>query len=205
LVESWNGTTVSLDASPNPNTGDNILNAVSCTTATDCQAVGFDDNLVDATTLVESWNGTTWSAVPSPDEGTDNDLLSVSCARANSCQAVGWLDHGLNSTPQQPLAESWDGSTWSIVPMFGPSTTNADFLNSVSCSRVKRCLAVGLYDNSSAGVPAIQMWNGNAWSEISGTVPDPNAGYSSVSCTRPTSCVIINGADALVPSRHHSG
>jgi len=203
-VDTWDGTTVSLDSSPNPNTGDNILNAVSCVTATKCQAVGLDDNRSIVGTLVESWDGKAWSVAPSPNEGTDNELLGVSCAHANSCEAVGWLDHGYDSTPQQTLAESWNGRTWTVVPSVSPST-HFDILDSVSCTSATRCLAVGIYPTGPDGPAPIQVWDGTAWSEISGNIPNPDGGYSGLSCTTRTSCMILDSSQVIVEHRHHPG
>jgi hypothetical protein len=190
LVETWDGTTVSLVSSPNPASGDNILNSVSCITKAKCQAVGFDDNGADFGTLVEAWNGKVWSAVPSPNEGTDNLLLGVSCVSTKSCEAVGWLDNGLDASPQQSLAESWNGSTWSVVPSVSPST-DSDLLNSVSCTSATHCVAVGVYLTGPEGPAPMQVWNGTAWSEMSGSIPNPNGSYDGLSCTSRDRCVVL--------------
>jgi hypothetical protein len=67
LVERWNGTGFSLGSSPNA-AFYNILDGVSCVSATVCIAVGRSATAqVNANrTLAEQWNGTKWSVVPSP-------------------------------------------------------------------------------------------------------------------------------------------
>src|SRR4029077_12475331 len=68
LVESWNGARWSVVPSPNPGTGDDALESVSCVSATACTAAGMHVNR----TLIESWNGARWSVVPSPNRGSDS-------------------------------------------------------------------------------------------------------------------------------------
>jgi len=91
LVESWNGTSWSSTTSPDTGTGNNVLNAVSCTSSTSCVAVGFYYNGSSvAQTLVESWNGTAWSIITTPNKGTYPDgLFGVSCTSPTECTAVG--------------------------------------------------------------------------------------------------------------------
>src|SRR5450631_1805363 len=56
LVESWNGSTWTIAASRNQGTGENVLDGVSCTSATRCVAVGDYWNATGGyQTLVESW------------------------------------------------------------------------------------------------------------------------------------------------------
>jgi len=53
--------------SPNQGTSRNILQGVSCASATACMAVGYyDASLRVPRSLIESWDGTRWSLVPSP-------------------------------------------------------------------------------------------------------------------------------------------
>jgi hypothetical protein len=93
LVERWNGSAWAIQAPPAPTGTVTQLEAVSCTTSTDCVAVGKQHPVgLSSATLVEQWNGTTWTIVPSPNRpGTSFDiLLGVSCATSTNCKAVGW-------------------------------------------------------------------------------------------------------------------
>ena len=70
------------------------MNSVSCTSATNCVAVGhFDTGPTGdqvAHTLIETWDGTSWTIATSPDVGTvTNDLRSVSCTSLSSMRG-GW-------------------------------------------------------------------------------------------------------------------
>jgi hypothetical protein len=110
LIESWNGAAWSIVPSPNEVTTNNDLAGVSCAAASACTAAGGGPR-----TLVESWNGNIWSIVPSPSPspaGRGGDTLAgVSCLSPTACIAVG--SHGF---PEKTLIESWNGSTWSVVP-----------------------------------------------------------------------------------------
>src|SRR5947207_12562352 len=75
------GAAWSIVSSPNTSaTQDNFLSDVTCTSASDCWAVGG--------TLIEHWNGTTWSIVTSPNTG---GVSGVTCTSPSDCCAVGCL------------------------------------------------------------------------------------------------------------------
>ena len=79
MVETWNGTTWSVITSPNEGTDElNQLLGVSCTSSTNCVAVGFWD-FGTSQTLVETWDGTSWSVTPSPSLQGNDDDLSETC------------------------------------------------------------------------------------------------------------------------------
>src|ERR1700678_37763 len=63
LAEYWNGSTWAIQATPNPADSRwvNLYN-VSCTSATNCTAVGAYSNSAgsDYSPLAEQWNGSTW-------------------------------------------------------------------------------------------------------------------------------------------------
>ena len=96
LVERWNGTgwtKVSVPV-PAPKTTDAGLNAVSCTGATNCLAVGqytttSGNNGPVFHMLSERWNGTSWSkvAMPGPAAGQWN---GIACPSPTNCIAVGF-------------------------------------------------------------------------------------------------------------------
>jgi hypothetical protein len=92
LIEFWNGTTWTRLASPNVGTNHNVLFGVSCTSATECTAVGQYRNVANIhRSLIEAWSGASWTQVPAPNIGTgENELVSVSCIKGTTiCKAVG--------------------------------------------------------------------------------------------------------------------
>jgi hypothetical protein len=42
-----------------------------------------------------------------------------------------------------PLAEAWNGTSWSVQPVPNPQGSTATFLNGVACSSAGVCTAVG--------------------------------------------------------------
>ena len=161
LAETWNGTSWSTVSSPNEGSGPNELDGVSCTSSTNCVAVGFYTAVIVVNpdfppinviqTLVETWNGTSWSIISSPNAGSDelNQLLGVSCSSSTSCVAVGFWAVGTTQT----LIEAWNGTSWSLTPSPG-FQGNYDTLSDVSCTSSTICVAVG-YDETSAN-PVLQ-------------------------------------------------
>jgi hypothetical protein len=58
LAERWNGSTWSIQPTPNPAGAPvSLLNGVSCASATACTAVGGYNNGTAGVTLAERWNG----------------------------------------------------------------------------------------------------------------------------------------------------
>jgi hypothetical protein len=141
-----------------------------------------------------------WSLVSSPNySGThDNNVLEgVSCVSARSCEAVGY--HVIGRNAQRTLAESWNGSVWSLAssPNIGTDTTvDSNVLEGVSCVSARSCEAVGVYFNDQGGYlrTVVESWNGSAWSLTS----SPNRGWNdnyldSVSCVSASSCKAVGG------------
>jgi hypothetical protein len=92
------------------------------------------------------------------------------------------------STLSRSLIESWNGSTWSIVP--GPSPSVA-YLYGVSCISARSCKAVGDYASSLGAFWAlVESFNGTTWSIVPG--PRPSVAYLyGVSCVSTRSCKAV--------------
>ncbi len=94
-AERWNGKEWTLQSLPNPigaresdRYGSSGVNAVSCSAAAQCVAVGSLNREGEETGMAEVWNGTEWAAqgVPRPASAV---LYGVSCAASTACIAVG--------------------------------------------------------------------------------------------------------------------
>jgi len=71
-----------------------------------------------------------------------NFLESVSCTSTTFCMAGG--DSQGSGSTQDTLTETWNGSSWAIVPSISP--TSDSVINSVSCTTATGgnfCLGVG--------------------------------------------------------------
>jgi hypothetical protein len=205
LIESWNGSTWTVVASPNNgNVDDNgtELNGVSCVSSTACKAVGDWQSSGGRRTLTESWNGSTWTIVASPNAGNySNSFAGVSCVSATSCKAVG-SDAVSSSSASRTLIASWNGATWSLVASPNPPNTvgSGSRLAGVSCVSPTSCTAVG-YAEKHWDLPEgsgnddqtlIESWNGSTWS----IVASPNVNVfrnrlNGVSCVSATSCTAV--------------
>jgi hypothetical protein len=162
------------------------LLGVSCTSATACMAVGSAGGPnFNADLLADRWNGATWSVVPvpKPPHAKSGDLASISCTAPTACMAVGNYQ---TKRVFKPLAERWNGTTWSLVPM--PQGGFAPDLFGVSCA-TNSCAAVGCYiDVDRCHHSVAYEWNGTAW-----RLQPATAGIEldAVSCTAPSACMAV--------------
>jgi hypothetical protein len=175
---AWNGTSWSLQSTPNPNPGGfdfEQFNTVSCTSPTFCEAWAGGNAGNPGITVAEQWDGTSWSLQTVPSTATT--VNSVSCVSAAFCEAVG---------PDQAFA--WDGSAWNAQTI--PAPVSNGNLSGVSCDSVKFCEAVGAYNNNGNDVGVAAQWDGKAWSAQ--TTSDPSkstwTNLNAVSCVSAKAC-----------------
>jgi hypothetical protein len=193
LIETWNGSAWELLPSPDAGSTSNDLTGVSCISTISCWAVGeYGQGTAVDKTLIESWNGSVWSIAPSPNSGPGSGLNGVTCLAGGSCVAVGYGT--LKSGVGQTLVEVQDGGGWSIVasPDVG---TNGNFLDSVSCTTLTFCMAVG-QAATTGGFPELilaELWNGISWSIVDTKNRDKTESNSldSVSCSDPQFCMAV--------------
>ena len=146
--EHWNGASWSGALPDSPSSSYNNLSAVSCSSLTACTAVG---TLTDSSgmnfPLAEGWNGTSWTPqFPEfPVSAAGTALGGVSCTSATACTAVGWAFPPYGNKPYQTvaLAESWDGTSWTLGSPLNPLSATQTALLAVSCPATAVCTAVG--------------------------------------------------------------
>jgi hypothetical protein len=113
-------------------------------------AVGYSYSFtLGWTTLSELWNGTNWSVVPTPRPGlgVNPQLSGVSCVTADACTAVGWYSAHRYRGFSKTLAESWNGTSWSVVPSPSPGPgVDEPALEGVSCASAAACTTTGSYE-----------------------------------------------------------
>jgi hypothetical protein len=156
LAERWDGRTWRIvptfkPAPAGPNAG---FNAVACTSASACTAVG---NQTLVKTLAERWNGRRWQvqATPNPGGGFNITLASVACPTRTVCTAFG-----LNLTNSGPftLAERWSGGRWRIQPTPFLNAYDIGFPG-VACPTPSACYAVASYTNNGPSLTLVEPWN----------------------------------------------
>ena len=167
VAARWNGSAWTSQAAANPasNTFAHV-NAVSCTSASSCEAGGFWEEQVTADApraLAEGWNGDAWQLqhAAAPRSATYNVLSGVSCVSASFCEAVGTYSDGAGN--QDMLAETWNGTSWKVQSITDPAnpygSPDDNSLYKVSCASPQFCEAVG-----AGAVGALtEMWNGTSW------------------------------------------
>jgi hypothetical protein len=119
-------------------------------------------------------------------------LSGVSCVSTSTCVAVG----GRSGASTGTLAETWNGTKWSVVTTPNPkASTGADLLG-VACTSATNCLAVGRYFVPGKTLPTAETWNGKKWSLL--TVPAPsgttNASLDAVACASGTGCQAVGSS-----------
>lgn len=195
LIEFWNGLVWTIQAASLPSGAyGGWLYGVSCPSDNTCTAVGSyypTTGSAGYLALAESWNGSSWSVQPTPNPvstTTSYILNAVWCLSAESCNAVG---NSFTGSGAETLAESWDGTSWSIQPTPNPSASaDGDFANLSCAPKGVPCKAVGY---SSSNETLVESWDGTSWS-IDNTPQIPNAtqsSFSDVSCTSERACTAV--------------
>jgi hypothetical protein len=191
LAYRWNGATWVSQHVPFPaGSRVDVLNGVSCPTATSCEAVGFAQTDTATLTLAETWNGSAWTTQTTPNgEGVagTTDLTGMSCPTTHACVAVGYGTNLLIGG-ETAIAEIRRGnSSWHMIP---PQQAANVALLAVSCVSPSACLAVGQARVSDQGTA--RWWNGNTWRVVHPVLPAAATGaFYGVSCTSPTACTIV--------------
>jgi uncharacterized membrane protein len=128
-------------------------------------------------------------------QAAGNDALyGVSCTGSMQCVAVGSRAVGTGANIR-PLAESWDGTRWRVLPMPGPASLPRTQVSGISCLTQEECVAVG-YHYSPGGddtADLAEQWNGNRWSIIQSQNPAGarSAFLNDVSCHGLAGCMAV--------------
>ncbi len=190
MAQAWNGTAWRRQAAASPpGAPAPQLDGVSCVSAAFCEAVGSTDGLSGSgnAAVAQAWNGSSWQLqpVPAPTGSTSTLLRSVSCVSASFCEAVG----GYVTSGGAPagLAETWNGTSWSVQSVPIPAGSAVDRLDGVSCTSPGFCVAVDFYSATA------EMWNGTTWTAR--PVPFPagmsSPGFDGVSCPSASFCEAV--------------
>ena len=199
LAEQWNGISWTIEPSPTPPgaklSPTDALSDVSCTSASDCTAVGQYTHLAHGSVpLAEHWNGVNWSIeqIPLPSGAKDGEFLGISCASMTVCIAVG--DATFRAHRSQALAERWNGVRWVIQPTRSAGRGTHSHLFGVSCPTATVCAAVGYYTRRDGTImPLAERWNGTSWT-IQRTARAAGGKYSQlsrVSCATARVCTAV--------------
>jgi hypothetical protein len=101
-----------------------------------------------------------------------------------------------------PLAERWNGTTWTAQSTPAPSGASDSYLLADSCTSLTACTAVGEYRTGSGDqFTFAESWNGTSWHLH--TTPDPSGATTDaldwVSCVSATDCEAVGGVSPGSP------
>jgi hypothetical protein len=177
---------------------------VSCSSPRSCTAIGYLSSQPPRP-VAERWNGRTWSLqrIPVPPNGffagdPASDLSSVSCPSAGECFAV--------------VGQAWEGEhgfiarwvhAW-VIQQSPPVPLS--WLNGVSCSAPRSCLAVGTRDDAPDGdeAPLFEWWNGARWS-VRGPHRSAYFDLESVSCPSTRLCMVVGNSPVATQAERWNG
>jgi len=179
------------------------LSAITCTSSTDCTAIGKDGN---QQVLQLAGDPSAWGAAQAREidlSGSvtySGNFTSLTCVSPTSCVAGGFDGNG----PQdgRPLVLAGDPATWGDAQArefnLGAGFGHNGGFASVACATSTSCVAVGsdgnfeplllVGDPSTWGVAQVQEVKLGAAFGTNGAVPPY---FSSVACTASTNCVAL--------------
>lgn len=162
LVKHWDGSAWSRVLAPHPGDRSSLF-GLATVSATDVWVVGgYQQDGFHP--LVEHFDGSTWTIVDSPaGPGADRYLYSVSAVSAADIWAVG-AAYGADGRQLAPVAQRWDGTSWSAVPGLPDAFTP----RSVLARTADDVWVVGSVRNDGGrSVPATFHWDGTAFTDVS--------------------------------------
>lgn len=186
-----------------------IFESVSCVSASDCVAVGYDSSAHVALPepIVAIGNPSTWTAanvrqiVLGVRFGGGGQLNSVSCVSSSYCVAVGADDGAGGNDTAIDLTGSpqlWKESDVHQVLKSDVTGYNTSELLGVSCVAVRTCTAVG----DTAGQPLVFSGSPSSWNTQHARVVIDHAhnlsggSLAAVTCVSATQCVAV-GMESL--------
>jgi hypothetical protein len=164
LIEHWNGSTWTVQASPSPGTGYTILYDVAATSTTNAWAVGLRfDPPSDYRAIILHWDGHQWRIRQTLKSGLNSGFSAVAAASATDAWAVG-------SKSGHSLIEHWNGTAWRSVLAPNPAKFPTHLI-AVTASSATNAWAVG-FRVITPRRTLIEHWNGHLWT----IVTSPNVG-----------------------------
>jgi hypothetical protein len=142
----------------------------------------------------EQWSGGPARIVPTATVhgAVTSSFNSVRCTAASQCVAVGVYYTTNPATGRAlTLAESWNGSSWSVVSTSSPARSTGTWFNSVSCAGPAFCQVVGTYlPNAAPQATLAELSKGTGW-RLAPTPALPGSSQSvlvGIDCRTPSAC-----------------
>ena len=132
LIEKWDGTSWNIVPNPDSASAGAQLSALTLVSRTDIWAVGQIAGHGTIIPLVLHWNGRSWRRLPAPAASAPSAFHAVSAVDGNDVWAVGAQTKPGTGNVAVPLAEHWDGRSWTVAKL--PGVGNALLLGVYAAS-----------------------------------------------------------------------
>jgi hypothetical protein len=201
LIEHWDGHTWSVQAAPHAFAA-SALYGISCTSATSCVAVGYDEPTAYAYPLTEYWDGTTWTRIE-PRETINSQSMrlgGVSCTSRTACLAAGDYNANNARSTNRVLAESVaPPATATLLSPTNVSARRGDNFWAASCTTATNCFVTGQQETDASGLhvkPLTERWNGTGWTIIATPAVHHTSYYRllGVGCVTASDCFAVGMA-----------
>jgi hypothetical protein len=167
LVEHWDGTQWSVVPNPDSGVPGALLSALTVVSPGDIWAAGrSDDSAGNQVPLVMHWDGTAWSEVSVPAGTGGSELGAVTATGPDDIWVVGAQTEPGTQDTALPLAEHWNGTTWTVQQL--PDTGNSLLWGVAAAS--------GNDVWATAEIPGgteefFLHWDGTAWTSVQAPGP----------------------------------
>ena len=167
---------------------------------TEIRFAAFASTLVGVLALLAGLSvsvaGAAWSlqTTPSPPEGTVNYLYDVSCEPSTSvCTSVG---KSTTSGVDSPVAQRWNGTSWSEQTAAKKSGATHTRLFGVDCPSETRCLAVGNHQSAEGPSVLSELWNEGKWNVQTTPLPPESTSseFVAIGCNSTANCTAVGSA-----------
>jgi hypothetical protein len=166
------------------------LGSVQCVSSTVCIALGNAAAYpADVRSFSERRQSGSWQVIPTATlPGRNTQLYGLSCSSATSCIAVGSQFKGTLAHPglYSPLAERWNGATWSVIPTAAHPPRDAG-LQAIWCGRAT-CIADGSTEVNYPS-PFAEVLRAGAWHMTSKQGKDFQP--DGIDCTSSSNCIEV--------------
>lgn len=201
LIEQYHNGSWSTASSPNQGSGNNLLNGVAGSSASNYWAAGYYFNGTVNQTLAEFWNGSSWQISLPPNHGTsdNNYLTSVSVISTTDIWFGGFYVDS-SSVVTYPMMLRFHNSSWSSYYP-GDTGRRVDGISMLSSSS-------GWADGWQPGgyLAYTWYWDGSNWSGGNAQIGDFHAvDYNSTNSAWGVGGVIHFGAPDTTYAGHWDG
>jgi sugar lactone lactonase YvrE len=203
LWSHGNWASVAIPTSPESTLSE--VRAVSCGSKTSCLAVGWYNTGSGSRPFSLLWANGAWTLQSRSIHG---DFEGVACPSTEFCMAVGGEDG-------TPLAEIWNGTSWTKSTTAKVTDVSGGYFNGVSCISATACTVVGagyskVHEAHESSVTLAEAWNGTSWTEQTTPRESERARneLEGVSCAGVTGCIAVGASRAtghwatLIESHH---